>query len=370
MGAPAFTCDAAQLVKGLRDIKDIIRGPQTIPIIGNVLIEADAVGFVRLTSTNLNMLATRTITATVTEPGAVTVPAGRFADVVNSFAQGAQCKVEIEKGGKLAIVSGRARFTFGTLPPGDFPQLAFGNEIVTFPLSRADLERALGSVRHSISTEETRYYLNGVYLHVFDKSLRFAATDGHRLARFVMPPPVGCEKLPGCIMSTATVDLVRKLAADGEGDVTIDVAKDRFRFDFGDVIVIAKAVDGTYPAYDRPIPKTVGQRALIDRDSFADAVRRASLASDDKVRGLRLTFAADKLTISANGLVAQGAEEVPCEYGGPEFIVGFNGRYLADALNALPVDTVEIGMNGDRDPTLFTSAASEALTLIVVPMHA
>jgi DNA polymerase-3 subunit beta len=371
MGAPAFTCNTSDLVKGLRDIKDIIRGPQTIPIIGNVLIEAEAGGSVRLTSTNLDMIATRTIAAVVDEPGTTTVPAGRFTEVVNSFAQGSQCRVGIEdKGGKLAVAAGRARFTFGTLPSGDFPRLAFGDEAVTFSMPRATLEQALSIVRHSIANEEKRYYLNGAYLHVKDKTLRFAATDGHRLARVVLPVPTGGEKLPGSIMSTGTVDLIRKLAADGDGDVKIDVAKDRFRFDFGDVVVIAKAVDGTYPDYVRPIPTDVANRALLDRDSFAEAVRRTSLASDDKVRGLRLTFTTHKLTLSVVGLIAQGAEEVPCEYTGPDFVVGFNGRYLMDALGALNVDTVEIGMNGPRDPTLFTSPASENLTLLVVPMNA
>lgn len=370
MTAPAFTCEASHLVKGLRDIKEIIRGPQTIPIIGNVLIEAHGGGTVTLTSTNLNMIATRTIPATVDEVGSVTVPAGRFAEVANAFAQGSQPRVEIDQGGKLVAKAGRARFTFGTLAAHHFPRLAFGDEIVTFTMPCATLEQALSIVRHAISTEEARYYLNGVYLHVKDKTLRFAATDGHRLARVILPVPAGCEKLPGSIMSTATVDLVRKLAADGEGDVKIDVAKDRFRFDFGDVVVIAKAVDGTYPDYVRPIPTEVANRALLDRDSFAEAVRRTSLASDDKVRGLRLTFTTDKLTLSVLGLIAQGEEEVPCEYAGPEFVVGFNGRYLMDALGALNVDTVEIGMNGPRDPTLFTSPASKELTLLVVPMNA
>lgn len=372
MAGPLFTCEAKALAGALRSVREVVERTNTIVILGNVLIEADGAGNVRVTCSNLSIEATRVVAAQVREPGAITVPASRFTDVVGAMEDGAQVECDASgDGGKMLVKSGRSRFTFATLPAKDFPGMVFGASATTIEMPALTLNDALVTVRPAISTEETRYYLCGVFFHVREKKLRFAATDGHRLARVVIPMPDGAADLPDTIVSTAVIDLVKKNLPDGDANVRIEFSGAKVRFSIGDLVITAKAVEGTYPEYTRVIPPKPSQRIEVDRDALSKGLKRVLLANDDKTRSVKLSVTPSALAITSASSVVDGSEEVPCEakIKGGEFVVGFNGRYLSDLLGVLDVDSVIFEADEPTAPTLITSPGRPDATLVLMPMR-
>jgi DNA polymerase-3 subunit beta len=374
MAAPnnSIVFDTGELSAALREILAAVQRRNTIPILSNVLIEADHAGRVRLTATDLDILVTRVIQArSVGRATAFTIAAHRMAEAVGTFEKGSQTAVE-ETGGAVVVKSGRARLRFAMRPAEDFPRIVQKHVVSAFRIDAKLLSKALGAVRHAISTEETRYYLNGVFLHVRDGRLRFAATDGQRLARFIAEMPAGAENLPGVILRTACVDQVRAAAEARSSDISLSVGDDKVTFDIGDLTIVAKVIDGTYPEYERVIPSQVERTATVDRDELLAAAARVGVASSDKVRLAKLTFSETSLALTVRSAEHGDAiDEVVCDMDGEgEHPVGFNILYLREALNALDADTVKFGLNGPAAATTLTSAAGGNLLLVLMSLKA
>lgn len=370
MSALSFTAEAEVLGRALREVRQVTERTNTIPILGNVLLEARDDGTLRLTCNNLTVSATRMIAATVEKAGAITVTAHRFTDVVSAMQRGSQVECKADAGAQMQVTSGRSRFRFATLAAQDFPGMPFEEVSATLDISGKLLHDVLSTVRHAISTEETRYYLNGVFVHLQDKKLRFAATDGVRLARVEIDPPAGLHALSDTIVGTEMVNLIHKATADAEGDVRIEFAGTKVRFTAGDLVITAKAVDGTYPDYARVIPKNNDIVMEIDRDELRGALSRVLLANDEKSRSVKIAVDQERALVTSATSSMDGREEVPCSAllprGAAEY--GFNGGFMRDALDALDVDTIEFHLAGPRDQALITSKARPDATLVLVPM--
>jgi DNA polymerase-3 subunit beta len=366
------TIERATLLKGLGHVQSVVERRNTIPILSNVLIEAAADGSIRLTATDLDLQIVESVQAQVERPGAITIPAHTFFDIVRKLPEGSQVLLDASEG-KMLVQAGRARFNLQTLPRDDFPMIAEGALPTAFELPAATLIQIIDKTKFAISTEETRYYLNGIFLHVSDDPvpvLKAAATDGHRLARYTATRPDGAEGMPDIIVPRKCINELRKLLDEVEGSVHIDLSPTKIRFGLGNAILTSKLIDGTFPDYSRVIPTGNDKLLRIDPRSFEEGVDRVATIATDKTRAVKMALERDKVTLSVtspeNGTAA---EEVPGDYAAEGFEIGFNARYLLDILGQVEGDTVELHLADAAAPTLIRENEKSPALYVLMPMR-
>ena len=366
------TIERATLLKGLSHVQSVVERRNTIPILSNVLLEAQAGGALRLMATDLDLQIDETIAAQVDQPGATTISAHTFFDIVRKLPEGSQVELSAAEG-RITVVAGRARFTLATLPRDDFPVIAEGELPTTFELPAETLKQIIDKTRFAISTEETRYYLNGIFLHVTDEAtplLRAAATDGHRLARVTVARPDGAEAMPDVIVPRKCIAELRKLLDEVDGSVGVSLSNSKIRFDLGQAILTSKLIDGTFPDYSRVIPTGNDKLLKLDPKSFMEGVDRVSTIATEKTRAVKLTVERDKVTLSVtspeNGAAA---EEVPGDYAAAPLEIGFNSRYLMDILGQIEGDTVEVHLADAAAPTLIRENDHAPALYVLMPMR-
>jgi DNA polymerase-3 subunit beta len=368
------TIERAILLKALGHVHRIVERRNTIPILANVLIEA-ADGKLALKSTDLDLEATESAAADVGQSGATTVPAHVFYDIVRKLPDGAQVSLETTgDAGQLLLRSGRSRFTLQALPASDFPDLTSGDFSHRFSLSAVELKRLIENTQFAISTEETRYYLNGIFLHTVDidgsAALRAVATDGHRLARVETPAPQGAFGMPGVIAPRKAVNEVQKLLEDTTRDIAIEISTAKARFQFGDVVLTTKLIDGTFPDYARVIPTSNDKRLVVEKDPFERAVDRVSTLSSERGRAIKLAIAEGKVTLSVNNPDSGSAsEEIEADYDSTPIDIGFNARYLLDIVGQLSSDTALIRLNDPGSPTLIQDRDGSRALYVLMPLR-
>src|SRR4029079_8147683 len=333
------TIERATLLKRLGHVQSVVERRNTIPILSNVLIEARDDGSIRLMATDLDLQVDESIQANVATAGATTVSAHTLFDIVRKLPDGSQVEITAAEG-KMQVVAGRARFNLSTLPRDDFPVIAEGELPTRFELPAATLREIIEKTRFAISSEETRYYLMGIFLHVVDEQMRAAATDGHRLARVTIGRPDGAEGMPDVIVPRKAVNELYRLLEELEGTVEISLSPTKIRFGLGSAILTSKLIDGTFPDYNRVIPTANDKLLKLDPKSFAQGVDRVSTIASEKTRAVKMAVDRDKVTLSVtspeNGVAT---EEVPADYSSEGIEIGFNARYLLDILGEIEGDT-------------------------------
>ncbi|MFL6856874.1 MAG: DNA polymerase III subunit beta [Allosphingosinicella sp.] len=366
------TIERATLLRSLGHVQSVVERRNTIPILSNVLIEASEEGGIRLMATDLDLQINETVEANVTQPGATTVSAHTLFDIARKLPEGSQVELNAAEG-KMQVNAGRARFNLSTLPRDDFPVIAEGDLPTRFELPAATLRQIIDKTRFAISTEETRYYLNGIFLHVSDESqpvLKAAATDGHRLARVTVPRPAGAEGMPDVIIPRKCVAELRKLLDEVDGTVQVSLSETKIRFGLGTAILTSKLIDGTFPDYSRVIPTANDKLLRIDPRSFEEGVDRVSTIASEKTRAVKMALDRDKVTLSVtspeNGTAA---EEVPGDYNADGLEIGFNARYLMDILNQIEGDTVEMHLADAAAPTLLRENDKAQALYVLMPMR-
>jgi len=366
------TIERATLLKSLGHVQSVVERRNTIPILSNVMIEAQGEGAIRLMATDLDLQINETVAANVTQPGATTVSAHTLFDIARKLPEGSQVELTAADG-KMQVVAGRARFNLSTLPRDDFPVIAEGELPTRFELPAATLRQIIDKTRFAISTEETRYYLNGIYLHVTDEAqplLKAAATDGHRLARVTVPRPGGAEGMPGIIVPRKCVAELRKLLDEADGNVQVSLSESKIRFGLGNAILTSKLIDGTFPDYSRVIPTANDKLLRIDPRSFEEGVDRVATIASEKTRAVKMALDRDRVTLSVtspeNGTAA---EEVPGDYGADTLEIGFNARYLLDILGQIEGDTVEVHLADAAAPTLLRENDKASALYVLMPMR-
>jgi DNA polymerase-3 subunit beta len=368
------TVERAQLLKSLGHVHRVVERRNTIPILANVLIRADR-SRLALKATDLDLEVSESVAAEVSPGGSTTVPAHMIYEIVRKLPEGAQ--VVLEASGDravLAVRAGRSRFTLQTLPESDFPDLNAGEMSHSFTVSAGDLKRMIDKTQFAISTEETRYYLNGIYLHnaVSGKTdtLRAVATDGHRLAQFEIELPQGAKGMPGVIVPRKTVTEVQRLVEDSEADVSVELSQSKIRFTIGDVVLTSKLIDGTFPDYARVIPLGNDKVLKVDRGEFTAAVDRVSTVSSERGRAVKLSLGAGKLTLSVtNPDSGSATEELEVEYEADPIDIGFNSRYLLDITGQIEGETALFKLADPGSPTLIQDTATQSALYVLMPMR-
>lgn len=368
-----LTFEQSALQPVLQALQGAIEKRTTIPILANVRLEANGLG-VDFTGTDLDIDLRASCGCTVEGHlgGATTLNAGLLHDIVRKMADGAQIRLEwSDDGGQATLRSGRSRFQLQTLPASDFPDIAVGEMPHHFALPAKTLARLLDKTTFAMSTEETRYYLCGIYMHEKDGQLFAVSTDGHRLARASMPLPEGAAGMPGVIVPRKTVgELAKLLKASKADSIAVALSAAKIRFEAGAVTLTSKLIDGTFPDYERVIPARNDKRATFDRDDFAKAADRVATISSEKSRAVKISLADGSVSLSVRSSDAGEAEEtLTVDYDGAPLELGLNSRYLADVLAVLDGDTVNLALGDAGSPTLFTTPADEAFLAVLMPMR-
>ncbi|MEP7315117.1 MAG: DNA polymerase III subunit beta [Sphingomicrobium sp.] len=363
------TIERATLLKSLGHVQSVVERRNTIPILSNVLIEAKEDGSIRLMATDLDLQVDESVPAQVEQAGATTVPAHTFFDIVRKLPEGSQVELSAADG-KMQVVAGRARFNLSTLPRDDFPVIAEGELPTRFELPAATLRQIVDKTRFAISSEETRYYLMGIFLHVADDKLKAAATDGHRLARVTMDKPDGADGMPDIIIPRKCVGELRKLLDEVDGTVEMSLSATKVRFGLGSAVLTSKLIDGTFPDYNRVIPTGNDKLLKIDPKSFAQGVDRVATIASEKTRAVKMSVDRDKVTLSVTSPESGTAtEEIAADYSAEPLEIGFNARYLMDILQQIESDTVEVHLADAAAPTLLRESDGSNALYVLMPMR-
>ena len=366
--------ERSALLKAMSQAQSVVERRNTIPILANVLIEAEG-GEISFRATDLDIEVVYKVVGMVERAGATTVGAHTLHEIVRKLPDGAMVELTDDAtSNRLDVVAGRSSFSLATLPREDFPIMANSEYACNFSAKSEILRRLFDKSKFAISTEETRYYLNGVYMHSSDgangKVLRCVATDGHRLARIDTELPDGAETLPGVIVPRKTVGELRKLLDEDEIKIAVSVSETKIRFATPEMILTSKVIDGSFPDYTRVIPQGNTRRLEVDAAEFAQAVDRVSTVSSERSRAVKLTLEDDRLVLSVNAPDSGAAEEeLVVAYADERLEIGFNAKYLLEIAGQVDRENAVFMFNSSGDPTLMREGNDESAVYVVMPMR-
>ena len=371
-----LTIERAALLTALAHTQSVVERRNTIPILSNVLVEASD-GRLRLTATDLDLAIVDQAAAEVATPGSMTTPAHTLYDIVRKLPEGAQIELMFgEESGesRVSLTAGRSSFLLPCLPKEDFPVMAEGDLPHNFTVSADVLRGIIDKTRFAVSTEETRYYLNGIYLHAAEENgqsvLRAVATDGHRLAQVNAVLPEGAADMPGVIVPRKAVAELRKLIDEGEIDVGVSLSDSKIRFEVGESVLTSKLIDGTFPDYQRVIPEGNDKIMEVNAKVFAEAIDRVSTVSTEKSRAVKMSLDDGKATIAANSPDnASASEEISVDYDAETIEIGFNSRYLLDIASQIDGDTAQFVLADSVSPTLIRDGGNSDALYVLMPMR-
>ncbi len=366
--------ERSTLLRAVSQAQSVVERRNTIPILANVLIEAEG-DTVAFRATDLDIEVLDRAAAMVERAGGTTVSAVTLHEIVRKLPDGAQVVLaEDPSAGRLTVTAGRSNFALATLPKEDFPVMASSEYASNFTAKAGVLRRLFDKSKFAISTEETRYYLNGVYMHVAEgedgRALRCVATDGHRLARIDAELPSGAEDMPGVIVPRKTVGELRKLLDDDDADIAVSVSETKVRFATSDITLTSKVIDGTFPDYTRVIPSGNTRKLEVDAGDFAKAVDRVATVSSERSRAVKLQLDEDRLVLSVNAPDSGNAEEeIAVAYGDEPLEIGFNAKYLLEIASQVDRENAVFLFNSAGDPTLMREGSDTSAVYVVMPMR-
>lgn len=366
--------ERGELLRALGHVSSVVERRTTIPILSNVLLRASGQSL-EFKATDLEREVIEEVKAEVSAPGAVTVPAHMLHDIVRKLPEGSQVDIrrDAEKE-RLTLAAGSARFALQTLGPEDFPDLNAGDLGQSFEVAAGDLKRLIDKTRFAISTEETRYYLNGIFFHTAESGgkpmLRAVATDGHRLAQAEIARPSGADGMPGVIIPRKTVYELHRLIEESGEVVTVGVSTSKARFEIGNVTLTSKLIDGTFPDYGRVIPQANDKELKVQNADFMSAVDRVSTIASERGRAVKLNLSPDKLVLSVNNPEGGSAtEELVVGYSASPLEIGFNARYLLDIAGQLEGEEARFLLADPGSPTMIKGEGDESALYVLMPMR-
>ncbi|WP_421725229.1 DNA polymerase III subunit beta [Bauldia sp.] len=366
------TVERSHLLKSLNHVHRVVERRNTIPILANVLLRAD--GSLTLKATDLDLEVTETVPAEIAQPGATTVPAHILYDIVRKLPDGSEVSLDTGDGAQLEVKAGRSRFVLQVLPEADFPELTAGDFPTRFTLAASALKTLIDRTQFAISTEETRYYLNGIYLHIVNVDgtpmLRAVATDGHRLAQAQLGAPDGIDGMAGVIVPRKTVGELQKLVEEPDAEVILEVSDTKIRATLDGVVLTSKLIDGTFPDYVRVIPQDNEKILKVDNDSFRHAVDRVSTVSSERGRAIKLALSDGRVELSVNNPDSGSAnEEVAADYATDPLEIGFNSKYLLEVSDQIQSETAEFRFADPGSPTLIQDDDDANALYVLMPMR-
>ncbi len=369
-----ISIERAALFRSLAHVQSVVERRNAIPILSNVLMQARG-GMLKLNTTDMDTAIVDSVEAHVTTEGGTTAPVHTLYDIVRKLPDGAHVDMALEDGGnQISLRAGRSNFTLSCLPEDDFPTLEGDDLSHEFTIGAGDLRAMIERTRFAISSEETRYYLNGIHWHAKEdngvKLMRAVATDGHRLARLEMPLPDGAEGMPGVIVPKKTVDALYRLIAEEVTSVHVGLSEHKIRFAFDNIVLTSKLIDGTFPDYERVIPTGNDKTMAVETRLFREAVDRVSTISSEKSRAVKLVLAEGNLMLQAVSPDAGSAtEELEIAYGSNEMEIGFNSSYLLDIAKQIEGEEIKFELADSGSPTIIRDMSDDGSLYVLMPMR-
>lgn len=370
-----FSIDRADLLRSLNHVHSVVERRNTIPILANVMLRAEN-NSLSLTTTDMDLEIIESVAASVEAPGNTTVSAHTLYDIVRKLPDNSVVSLDLPAGDTTMIIkAGRSTFRLGCLPIEDFPKMSNDNDLPNgFSLPAADLRTLIDRTRFAISNEETRYYLNGIYLHGTESNgvqvLRAVATDGHRLARFEMPLPEGAETVSGVIIPRKAINEIRKLIDEAGDAINIQLSDTKLQFSFDHIVLTTKLIDGTFPDYERVIPQGNDKILEISPSDFAAAVDRVSTIATEKTRAIKMILGNKVMTLSANNADNGSAtEELEVNFDFDPLEIGFNSTYLMDVTRQIEGDGCRLSFADGSSPTIIQDASDNSSLYVLMPMR-
>ena len=366
------TVERTDLLKSLSHVHRVVERRNTIPILGNVLLTSKDAEL-SLRATDLDVEVIETVPVEAAPGGAATVPAQMFYDIVRKLPEGSQIVLAAAPDRSvMTIQAGRSEFTLQTLPAADFPDIAAGELTHRFTVAAGDFKRLIDKTQFAISTEETRYYLNGIYLHAVQSGnrlmLRAVATDGHRLAQYDLAAPPGTEGMPGVIVPRKTVGEVQRLIDGSSSEVTVEVSPSKIRLSLDGIVLTSKLIDGSFPDYSRVIPFNNDKTLEVPKKDLEEAVDRVSTVASERGRAVKLALSAGRLVLSVtNSEQGSATEELEVSYDAEPLDIGFNSRYLLDIASQIDGDVAVLKLAEPGSPTLFASKDRNGALYVLMP---
>ncbi|MCL2439243.1 MAG: DNA polymerase III subunit beta [Alphaproteobacteria bacterium] len=367
-----ITIEKSNLLKTLSHLYRIVERKSTVPVLSNIKVEAAKE--LKITATNVDLEIIETVDAKIGETGATTIPAHVFYDIVRKLPEGDISIKTNADASKVVIKAGNSEFTLPALPSEDFPVMTSGSMPFKFNLPVDDLKALIDKTKFAVSTEETRYFLNGIFVHTVEVKgkdiLRAVATDGHRLARLDVAAPANAKGMPGIIIPRKVVNELRTLLDDTSSDIMVEVSNTKARFSFAGATITSKLIDGKFPDYEKVIPTTNDKALEIECKSFAEAVDRVSSVSFEKSKSIKLKIAKGKLTLSSSTPDSGSAtEDLPVEYAADTLEIGFNSRYLLDIAEQIKGKFIKFMISDASSPSVITELDSDSALYVLMPMR-
>tara|TARA_Y100000590_G_scaffold452259_1_gene595059 strand:- start:42486 stop:43616 length:1131 start_codon:yes stop_codon:yes gene_type:complete len=372
------TIERNNFLKALNHIQNVVEKRNTIPILANILIIAEGIGL-KLISTDLDLEVVEEIEANISKGGSLTAPAHLMYDIVRKLPDNAEIHISKDDDKEhLTIRSGKSNFKLQTLPRSDFPEISDDQYTHTFSIVSGELNRLIEKTKFAISNEETRFYLNGIYLHEASqnnedtgiKTLRAVSTDGHRLAQAELPLPEGAKGLPGIIIPRKTIYEVLKITNETETDIIVKISENKIKFVLNNIEITSKVIDGAFPDYQRVIPLKNEKIMASETKNLTEAVDRVATLSSERGRAVKLSLDNDTLTLSVTSPESGTAiEEISVNYSSEKFEIGFNSRYLLDVASQLTGKNVKFLFSEPSAPCLILDPNDEATLFVLMPMR-
>jgi len=351
--------------RALQLVQNIVEPRQTLPILANVLIEAQE-GSVCVAATDLEVGVRVTVPATVTRAGGITLAARKLLELVREL-PAQPIALTLQDNGWVQLVCGTAAFRLVGLPAEEYPPFESGVAAGWIGIDGGRLRTMLARTSYAMSQDESRPFLNGVCLIVKQRDLRLVATDGHRLA--LAHAEIDTEgEMTGIVPRKAVQELGRVL---GSGDrATLTIRENQFCLETPGFVLSSKLVEGQFPNYEQVLPRAHPRRLVVDRELLIAAIRRVSVVADDRTRPVRLTAGPGTLRLTASSQELGEAEEaLAAEFAGDELTIGFNARYLLEALGPLESERVVVELKDPLSPGVVKSAADDEALCVIMPMR-
>ena len=372
-----FRINSTDLLKALSHIHGIVEVRHTLPILSNIILEAKDDKLI-LSSTNLDIYCSDKIKAEVLQSGEVSVSAVTFFEIIKRLPSGSEVLMIMEEGeNEIRLTCGRSKFNLSTLKTDDFPIISDSDLSTNFVLSADELIRIIDKTKFAVSNEETRYYLNGIFLHKAERNsiqfLRAVATDGHRLAQYDIPLPQGAEDITGIIIPKKTIYELRKVLDDANGDVSVSLNENKIKFSFNDLKVVSKVIDGTFPDYTKVIPQKNDKNFKTNNSDLKNAIDRVSAVAaneESKSKAIKFCIENNSLSLSVESQSKGSANEmIDVNYSGDKVDIGFNSKYIIDICNEVDGDEISISLSDSISPAIILDKTDENLFFVLMPMR-
>ncbi len=353
-------------LKGLQMVQNIVEPRQTLPILANVLLEAEG-ETVRVTATDLAVGARVSVPAKVASAGAITLSARKLGEIVKELPL-APLSIKVQENAWVVLRCGGVSYKLVGLAAEDFPAVVPTASLAWVALEGKALKEMLARTAFAMSHDESRYALNGVLFSVQSGRIRVVATDGHRLALASRPLPNGAGSATGIVPRKAVQEVLRVLGV-GE-DVQVALVENQFVLKMPNFLLVARLIEGQFPNYEQVVPKGHPCRLVVSRAALAAALRRVSVLSEERTKPVKVLLSAGSLKLTAyNPELGEAEESLPVDYSGEELAIGFNSRYVLDALGAIETDEVVAELKDGLSPGIIRSLEGEEYFCVIMPMR-